>query len=215
MKAAGRKLEFLSLQRAIYFLIPLYAVGVYLVYNKHLIPDSVEIYLPYVFSMIALITLLKSFTERIHARVSWMLVVMNHFWVALAISFNETFSFDQVHFYLSGIFISGLLGYVILRWLKSHEGSIDLDQFHGHTYRHPKYSILFLLACLGVSGFPITPAFIGEDLIFTHIHENQPWLAMMVSLAFVIDGLAIIRIYARIFMGPHVKSIYDMAYRSS
>jgi NADH:ubiquinone oxidoreductase subunit 5 (subunit L)/multisubunit Na+/H+ antiporter MnhA subunit len=215
IKAAGRMLGFFSLQHAVYFLIPLYAVGVYLVYNKQLIPDSVEGYLPYVFSLIALLSLLKAFTERIHARVSWVLAVMNHFWVALAVSFNESFSFQQVHFYLSGIAVSGLIGYLVLRSLKAHEGSIDLDQFHGHSHRHPKFAVLFLLACLGVSGFPITPAFVGEDLIFTHIHEDQPWLAMMVSLSFVIDGLAIMRMYARIFMGPHVKSIYDMAYRSS
>jgi NADH-quinone oxidoreductase subunit L len=215
IKAAGRTMEFLSLKRAIYFLIPLYLVGLYFVYNREIVPDSIQVYLPYVFSLVALITLLKSFTERIHARVSWLLVVMNHFWVALAISFNESFSFDQVHFYLSGIAVSGILGFMVLRWLKVHEGSIDLDQFHGHSHRHPRFAVIFLLACLGVSGFPITPAFIGEDLIFTHIHEDQPILALIVSLAFVIDGLAIIRMYARVFLGPHVKSIYDMAYRSS
>jgi NADH-quinone oxidoreductase subunit L len=74
---------------------------------------------------------------------------------------------------------------------------------------------VFLLACLGVSGFPITPSFVGEDLIFTHIHEDQPVLATIVSLSFIIDGLSIIRVYARVFLGPHVKSIYEMAYRSS
>jgi NADH:ubiquinone oxidoreductase subunit 4 (subunit M) len=64
-------------------------------------------------------------------------------------------------------------------------------------------------------GFPITPTFIGEDLIFTHIHEDQVALATIVALSFIIDGLAIIRIYARVFLGPHVKSVYEMAYRSS
>ena len=73
----------------------------------------------------------------------------------------------------------------------------------------------WLLACLAASGFPITPTFIGEDLIFTHIHEDQLVLALFISLSFVIDGLAIIRIYARVFLGPHVRSVYEMAYRSS
>jgi len=68
---------------------------------------------------------------------------------------------------------------------------------------------------LGATGFPITPTFIGEDLIFSHIREDQLVLAFFTSLSFVIDGLAIIRIYARLFMGPHSKSVYDMAYRSS
>jgi formate hydrogenlyase subunit 3/multisubunit Na+/H+ antiporter MnhD subunit len=74
---------------------------------------------------------------------------------------------------------------------------------------------VFLIACLGVSGFPITPTFIGEDLLFSHIHEDQALLAFFVALSFIIDGLAIIRIYARVFMGPHVKSVYETAYRSS
>ena len=146
---------------------------------------------------------------------SWLLIVMTHFWIALAVAFNEHFKFDQVHIYLSGIAVSGIIGFLCIRSLRAHEGSIDLDQFHGHSYKHPKFALVFLLCCLGVSGFPITPTFVGEDLIFTHIHEDQPFLAFIVALCFIIDGLAIIRMYARIFLGPHVKSIYEMAYRSS
>ncbi|MDZ7649121.1 MAG: hypothetical protein U5K54_19225 [Cytophagales bacterium] len=99
--------------------------------------------------------------------------------------------------------------------MKTLEGSIDLDQFRGillpstQSWRWP------FLACLGVSGFPITPTFVGEDLIFTHIHEDQVLLAFFTALSFIIDGLAIMRIYARVFLGPHVKSVYEMAYRSS
>ncbi|MBA4053590.1 MAG: hypothetical protein C0490_02660, partial [Marivirga sp.] len=89
------------------------------------------------------------------------------------------------------------------------------DQFHGHSYKHPKMALVFFLACLGASGFPITPTFIGEDLMFSHIHEDQVFFAFVVSLSFIIDGLSIMRIYARVFLGPHVKSQYDMAYRSS
>jgi NADH:ubiquinone oxidoreductase subunit 4 (subunit M) len=171
--------------------------------------------LPGVFSLIGLGMVFKSFTERIHARMSWLLVIMNHYWVALAISMNELYSFTHTVLYLSGITLFGLLGYFTLRRLKHLEGSIDLDQFQGHVYKHPKIAFVFLIACLAVSGFPITPTFIGEDLIFMHIHEHQYVLALFTSLSFIVDGLAIIRIYARTFLGPHVKSVYDMAYRSS
>ena len=74
---------------------------------------------------------------------------------------------------------------------------------------------MFLLACLGLTGFPISPTFIGEDLIFSHIHENQWLLAACVALSFVLDGLATIRIYARVFLGPHNKTYHEIAYRSS
>lgn len=215
LKWLGRKMDFLTLNRVIYFGVPAYLIGLFIVYNQELLPKNIERTFPYLFSSIALIMVLKAFTERSLARMSWLLVVMNHFWIALAIAFNEQFSFTQIHLYLSGVAVAGILGFESLRWLRSHEGSIDLDQFHGHSYRHPKFALVFLLACLGVSGFPITPSFVGEDLIFTHIHEDQPVLATIVSLSFIIDGLSIIRIYARVFLGPHVKSIYEMAYRSS
>ena len=215
LKWLGGRLDFLTLNRVLYFGVPAYLVGMFIVYNRELMPEQIENMFPYIFSSISLLMVLKAFTERRLARMSWLLVVMNHFWIALAIAFNEDFSFTQVHIYLSGVAVAGILGFLCLRYLRSHEGSIDLDQFHGHSYRHPKFALVFLLSCLGVSGFPITPSFVGEDLIFTHIHEDQPFLAAIVSMSFIIDGLSIIRIYARVFLGPHVKSVYEMAYRSS
>jgi formate hydrogenlyase subunit 3/multisubunit Na+/H+ antiporter MnhD subunit len=66
-----------------------------------------------------------------------------------------------------------------------------------------------------MTGFPISPAFIGEDLLYTHIHSDQVVLAFLVSLSFVVDGLSIIRIFARVFYGPHIKNYHEIAYRSS
>jgi len=215
IKWLGRRLGVLTTEKVLMFFIPVYIMGLGLWYFEDIIPSTMHEVFPIVFSLIGLVMVLKAFTERTHARMSWILVILNHFWVALSISFNEHFEFSHTLLYLSGITIFGLLGYFCLRRLKSLEGTIDLDQFHGHSFRHPKIALVFLLACLGVSGFPITPSFIGEDLIFTHIHEDQVLLAFFTSLSFIIDGLAIIRIYARVFLGPHVKSVYEMSYRSS
>lgn len=215
LKWMGNKLDFLTLNNLLYFFIPTYMIGLFAVYHKELISPLLLEYFPLIFSLIGLIMILKAFTERKQARMSWLMIVMSHFWIALAIAFNEDFKFEQIHLYLSGVAVSGILGLLCLWRLRNKEGSIDLDQFHGYSYKHPKIAFVFLLSCLGASGFPITPTFIGEDLIFTHIREDQPWLAIFISLCFIVDGIAIIRIYARVFLGPHVKSIYEMAYRSS
>lgn len=215
VKWAGQKVDFLTFKRVVGIFIPTYLIGLYLVYNRELVTENIRQYLTILFSLVGLVCVLKSFTERKQARMSWLLVIMNHFWIALAISFNEKFTFNDVHLYLSGIVVAGVLGLICLRRLVSIEGNIDLDQFHGHSYKHPKIALVFFLACLGATGFPITPTFIGEDLIFTHIHEDQIFLAFITAVSFIIDGLAIIRIYARIFLGPHAKSVYEMAYRSS
>lgn len=215
LKWMGKKLDFMTLDRVVAFFVVIYGIGLFCVHNKELISPVVQAYLPITFATIGFIMVLKAFTERKSTIMSWFLVVMNHFWIALAVSFNESFTFNQVYLYLSGVIVAGILGYACLRKLKSLEEKIDLGKFHGYSYKHPKMAFIFLLACLGISGFPITPTFVGEDLIFTHIHENQMVLASFVSLSLIIDGLAIIRIYARVFIGPHTKSHHEVAYRSS
>jgi hypothetical protein len=216
LKWIGHKLDFLTVNRVLFFFIPAYLLGLFLVYNQEYLSAEIEMkVLPFLFSFIGLIMVLKSFAERKNVFLSWILIIMSHFWVALAVSFNEHFKFDQIHIYLSGVALAGALGYVLLKYLGARETSINLDQFHGFSYRYPKLAFVFLMICLGVTGFPITPTFIGEDLIFSHIHEDQFVLAFFTSVIFIIDGLSVIRIFARVFMGPHVKSIYEMAYRSS
>jgi NADH-quinone oxidoreductase subunit L len=215
IKVVGRTLDFITLERAIIFFVPIYTLGLVLLYFQDQIPAVTSQIFPVALAAVGLLMVLKAFTERQRARLSWLLIIMNHFWIALSVSFNEHFTSEHVILYLSGVVVAGILGYACLRRLKNLEGNIDLDRFHGFSYEHPKIAFTFLLACLGLSGFPITTAFIGEDLIFTHIHEDQALLAFLVSISFVIDGLAIIRIYGRVFLGPHVKSVYEMAYRSS
>lgn len=215
LKWLGNKLNFLTVDGVIIFFVPAYLIGMFSFMNREFIPAGIVERLPIFFSLIALIMVLKAFAERKITRLSWLMIIMNHLWVALAISFNENFKYGQPIMYLSGIMVFGIVGYLCLRRLKRFEGNINLNLFHGHAYRHPKISLLFLICCLGVSGFPISPTFIGEDLVFTHIHEDQVLLATFTSLSFILDGLAIIRIYARVFLGPHVKSVYEMAYRSS
>jgi NADH:ubiquinone oxidoreductase subunit 5 (subunit L)/multisubunit Na+/H+ antiporter MnhA subunit len=215
LKGIGKKLSFLSKKIVILIFSIIYLVGLYEVYHQETIPSEVQKYLPIVFSVIGLMMILKSFALRGNAYVSWTLLVMSHFWIVMAVAFNEYFKFDQVHFYLSGIIVSAILGYLCLWKLKQKEINSELNQFHGYAYEHPKIGFMFLISCLGLAGFPITPTFIGEDLIFTHIHDDQPLLAFIISLSFIVIGISLIRIYARLFLGPHVKSIREMAYRSS
>jgi NADH-quinone oxidoreductase subunit L len=215
LKRAGAKLNFVSITHIVIFFICTYAFGALLLVNSDCISESTQQFLSILFSFVALLMVLKSFTERKRARKSWVLIIINHFYVALAISFNDTFDFEHIIVYLSGIVVSGLFGYLCLYWVRLREGDFALNQFNGHSYKYPRLAFIFLLTCLGVTGFPITPTFIGEDLIFSHIREDQVILASFTALSFILDGLAAIRIFARVFMGPHVKSMYEMAYRSS
>lgn len=215
LKKFGNRLNFLTFKTSLWIVIPVYAIGFFMMLGRQYIDPILVRYLPGVFAFIGLILVLKAFTERKSVRSSWILVIMNHFWIAMAISFNERFDFSHIALYLSGIVAAGIVGYFAIQRLKKFEGEIDLNRFQGHAYEHPKIALVFLFACLGLAGFPITPTFIGEDLIFTHIHEDQIFLAFFVALSLIIDGLALIRIYARVFLGPHIKTYHQVAKRSS
>ena len=215
MNKVGNYLGFISVKQVLLFFIPAYLLGVYCLFNEELIPLIVHQYLPSIFAIIGLLMVTKAFVERSNVMMSWLLIIMNHFWITLAVSFNEHFTYDHTLLYLSGIVLGGAIGYLCLARLKKFENKLDLNRFNGHSYEHPKIALVFLFACLSLTGFPITPTFVGEDLIFSHIHENQIGLAIFISMSFITDGLAIIRIYGRIFMGPHVKTYHEVPYKSS
>ena len=144
-----------------------------------------------------------------------MLLIANHFCVALAISFNEYFSFQEAIFYLSGVSVAGFIGVLCLAKLRKYEKNISLNRFYGLSYEHPKLALLFLLVCLALMGFPITTTFIGEDLIFSHIHHDQFILAYFTASSFIFSGLSVVRMYARLFLGPHMKSYHEIPYKSA
>lgn len=215
LKTIGKLLDFLNIKRVYYFFIPLFVLG-FLAYKfKVDLPQQLISVLPEVFAFIGLVFVFKSFSERKSPFLAWILIVLNHFWIALAIVFNDKVSVSEIAFYLAGIILAGGIGYIALLQLKKIEMRILISQYLGHVYEHPKFAFFFLLATLGITGFPITSTFIGEDLIFSHIGSNQVILAFFVASSFVVSGIAGIRIYARLFLGPHVKTYHESPYKSS
>lgn len=216
VKKLGHQLDFLNFRNVLYYFVPAYVVGFVILIFQDSIPISLHSAIPVVFSLIGLLMVLKAFSERNSPKLAWLLIIMNHFWIALALAFNEKFGAVDSLLYLSGISISGILGILLLNKLARIEaGAFNLNGYYGHIYEHPQMAILFLLLCLGLMGFPISPTFIGEDLIFSHIHENQYLLAIIYSTGFIFAGISIIRIYARLFLGPHVKNYHETAIKSS
>ena len=212
-KTVGNKLSLLTTKIALLIFVSIFLQGCYLLVNEDLFAN--RRFLPFFFAAIGLVLMLKSFVERKSVLSAWLMIIFGHLWIALAVSFNEHFNFSEVMLYLSGVLLAGITGSFVIAKLRKKEQSLSLNRFNGHSYEYPKTALVFLLCCLGLAGFPITPTFLGIDLIFSHIHENQFLLAFIVSLNFIFCGLSIIRIYARVFLGPHVKTYHQLSNRSA
>lgn len=215
LKFLGKSLDFLNLKRLILVFIPAFVLGMVLYEFQEAVPTRILHVLPEIFAFIGLLFVFKSFSERKSPFIAWMLIVLNHFWISLAILFNEKVNYSELAVYLSGIIVAGVVGYLALIQLKKMEKNVNLNQYLGHVYEHPKFAFFFLIAALGVTGFPITTTFIGEDLIFSHIESNQVMLAFFIASSFIVSGIAGIRIYTRLFLGPHIKTYHELPYRSS
>ena len=214
LKRIGTHWKILNFKYIFVFAGTVVFIGLILLNFATIIPEKYKSNFPVLFAIVGFLIVIKAFTERDSVRKSWTLILLNHLTIAIAISFNEHFDWMHHVWYLSGIVTAWFIGLLVLNNLRKQEW-VSLDQFYGHSYEHPKIAILFLLCALGLSGFPITPSFVGEDLIFSHIHYNQIGLAFFTALSLIINGLATIRIYARVFLGPHIKTYHEVAKRSS
>ena len=214
-KFIGNKAQILNARPFMGLLLLIYALGIISFNYQKLIPVSIYKLLPVFYAFLSLLIVLKAFTKRGDAIWSWMLILSSHFFIALSVSLNDTFNFNETIIFMSGAIISAITGYICLVKIKKIDNDINLNKFHGYNYEKPTIAIIFLLACLGLLGIPITPSFIGVDLMYTHIFEEQYILILLISLSFVFIELSVLRVYARIFLGPHKKSFHPIAYKSS
>lgn len=215
-KWIGRKFRFLEstiftpvlLLAAIGFL----ALG----YFSPVTKPSLKSSLPFVLMGIALALILYAFSSRQSALKVWFYLLTGHIFIMASVLFNaQHINHIEIIYYASGILIAFILGYYCLQKIKSIDHDISLNQYHGYVYEQKTTGFLFLLAAIGMLGFPITAAFIGIDVLFTYIHSDQIGLIILMALCFIFIELASFRILLRIFFGPHKKLNHPVAFRSS
>lgn len=211
----SRFFDFFSLKWGILLFVPIYCCGLGLLKNKELVPLWLINVLPTAIIFMGLLMVVKSFTERDRPETAWLLIIMNHLWAALAISFNDSFGLNQSFVYLCGIIVGGIAGLLCIVYMRSKEHTMDLKMNHGHIYEHKSIALVFLIAALCLAAFPITPSFIGEDLMLSHIRQDQIFLAVITTVSYMFGGLCLIRVYSRIFLGPHEKTYHEIAYKSA
>ena len=215
-KSIGNQLGFLKSKFSLFVLFTIFLIGIYCDYHQTEINQEIYYFLPNISSLIGLLLILSAFAERKNAKWAWAFAVISQLFITLSIVLlNEDFGQNHIFIYLSGSAISAMIGFVCLNKVETIDNNIMLNQFHGYVHERPKTALVFLLSCLGLVGLPFTPTFIGIDLLFSHIHKHEELLIIFTALNFVFMELAIIRIYARIFLGQYKKPHHAMAYRSS
>ena len=214
VKRLGKPLTYFQPKTVVHVSLAILPIPFFFVTNLIGFTSILHRILPIIIAGLALLMVIRTFSERKNPLLAWTMLSFNHVWVLLAISFNDTFNIWDATFYLSGILLCGVVGFYILYQLYKKE-KFDLNDFYGLAFKRKNTAFWYLLCSLGLMGFPITTTFLGEDLLFMHIEKEQLLLASLISFNFILTGISLMRMYARIFMGPVSDPEIPVARRSA
>ena len=100
-----------------------------------------------------------------------------------------------------------------LRAVESRVGRLSLQDFNGLYQQMPLLASFFLLTGMALVGFPGTVGFAGIELIVEGAIAVYPSVGMLIVIAAALNGIAILKVYFRIFTGPTHKSTFSMEAR--
>jgi NADH-quinone oxidoreductase subunit L len=132
----------------------------------------------------------------------WTAITLSAILSGIAVLFLNPSAKPDVAIFLSGIIPAWLLGVTVLyKMLKNQDPSESLFNYQAMAETQPKLSFLLFLSFLCLVGFPISPAFLGEDLLLSQASSHGPWFALPITIAFIINGIAGARVFQRLCMG--------------
>lgn len=145
---------------------------------------------------------LSAFSHKHNPFQIWHSVTLSSVLAAVAVWLMAPDADIDVILFLSGILPSWLLGIIAMRvLLQGDHFAASPFVFRAFAESRPGWSLVLFFSFLGLVGFPITPAFLGEDLLLSHASNQHPWFALPITVSFVINGIAAARMYMRLCMG--------------
>ena len=214
-KLFGKRLSKLNQKLIITLVIFVFIIGIYLDVNTKLYEEWVLDGFAVFCSFLSFLFILSSFSERASGKNAWNKVIVGHLFITLSISVNSHIPYQYLLFYLSFIAFFGILGLLALLNLEKAEKDIDLNSYHGNAYEYSTGGVIFLVACLGLVGFPISPLYVGLDLMLTYIESHQYLMMGFIILSLLFIEISLLRIYTRLFCGQHKKTHHPIAFKSS
>ena len=153
-------------------------------------------------SALMVLTSLSAFSEKYSPYKVWNAIGASSLLAGVAVCFLNPGAWADVLLFASGIIPAWILGIIVLsKLLKNDVFANNPFIYRAFAETNPSLSILLFISFLGLVGFPISPAFLGEDLLLFHASHFGPWFALPLTITFVINGIAAARVFQRLCMG--------------
>ncbi len=177
-------------------------VGISLVFIVFEVLDIERKYVAIPISIAMVLASLSAFGQLNKPISVWNAITLSSTLAGIAVLFLNPQAKPDVAIFLSGILPAWLLGIMVLfRMLKNQDAAESLFTYQAMAETRPRLSLLLFISFLGLVGFPISPAFLGEDLLLSHASSHDPWFALPITIAFIINGIAGARVFQRLCLG--------------
>ncbi len=165
-------------------------------------------------AVMSILMYLRAFSVQENMKAAWNLIFLGHLSGIAFLFFASPENIAPLLMYAVGIGIAFIIGYGVLYYMQIKEKD-SFAHFHGHIYEYRRLGNFFFVICLSFMAFPITPSFLGQDILLSTLHGEHMLQIVLFGIAYVISGIAIIRLFAKVFFGPHQKTYHEVAYKSS
>lgn len=214
LKSTGRIFTFLDSASAwaISLLLFLTSLGVALFVP---LSASSQLVISTIAAIISIIFYIRAYTTKGSAAIGWNLIMLGHLFGGLFLGLAAGGSWQYVAMYGIGIAAAFIAGHICLRYLRTKGEPDVLRDYHGSIYSFTKLGNLFFIVALLFMAFPISPSFLAQDILVSLIPKGNAFQVALFCFSYLLVGVSVIRLYTKVFFGPHKTGHHEIAYRSS
>jgi len=166
-------------------------------------------------AVISIIFYIRAYTTKNTARTCWNLIMLGHLFGALFLVLASTSDWKYLAMYGAGVVAAFIVGHMCLRYLEIKGEPNALRDYHGSIYAFTRLGNFFFVVSLLFMAFPISPSFLAQDILVSLIPEGHAFQVVLFCLSYLLVGVSTIRLYTKVFFGPHKTSHHEIAYKSS
>lgn len=177
--------------------------------------DNLILGISTVAAAISVMFYIRAFTTKNSARTCWNLIMLGTLFGTFFLALASAENWKHIIMYGAGVLAAFIAGHVCLWYLKAKSEQPTLAGYNGSIYVFPKLGNLFFIVCLVFMAFPISPSFLAQDIILSSIPSSHAFQLVFFFFSYLLLGVSIMRLYTKVFFGPHKSSHHEIAYKSS
>ncbi len=166
-------------------------------------------------AVISIAYYLRAYATKNSAKAGWNIIMLGNMFAGLFLASASGWNWKYLVMYGAGVLAAFIVGHICLWYMQVKGQSLELRDFHGSVYAFKELGHIFFIVCLLFMAFPISPSFLAQDILLSSIPGSHGFQVALFCLIYLLGGVSIMRLYTKLFFGPHRTSHHEVAYRSS